>query len=212
MCPPLPTSFHRVSAVFIFRWYSHKRMGLEGRGQQPEASDWTWWDYYCHFNNIHIGFSSSFPSHFPLPSWTKLIKPSPSNHTIPLFRHQDFVNNCEKLSVWQSFETHTIDMYSHLCWCRGLSCTLLYVCMVPPLALCTYNHCQMTIARYSVHMLQGVEMWQCTQCVSCNDGDGHTGQTRSHHYTFGLHKVLNWYSFGKLCKTVVTQRRLKASN
>ena len=79
-------------------------MGLEGRGQQLEASDWTWWDYYCHFNNIHIGFSSSFPSHFPLPSWTKLIKPSPSNHTIPLFRHQDFVSNCEKLSVWQGFE------------------------------------------------------------------------------------------------------------
>ena len=49
--------------------------------------------------NIHIGFSSSFPSHFPLPSWTKLIKPY-----YPTFRHQDFMNNCEKLSVWQGFK------------------------------------------------------------------------------------------------------------
>ena len=60
--------------------------------------------------NIHIGFSSSFPSHFPPHlerRFWQLIKPSPSNHTIPLFHtysHQDFMNNCEKLSVWQGFK------------------------------------------------------------------------------------------------------------
>ena len=41
MCPPLPTSFHRVSAVFIFssRWSSHKRVGIDECDQQQVARD-----------------------------------------------------------------------------------------------------------------------------------------------------------------------------
>ena len=69
-CPPLPTSFHRVSAVFIFRWYSHKWVGPDGCGQQPGAWDtrevkktqgdaaeknWAWWDHCYFFTTINTG-------------------------------------------------------------------------------------------------------------------------------------------------------------
>ena len=38
MCPPLPTSFHRVSAVFIFR-YSDKQVGSDECDQHQGARD-----------------------------------------------------------------------------------------------------------------------------------------------------------------------------
>ena len=95
-CPPLPTSFYRVSAVLIFRWYSHNRVGLEGRDRKPGArhtwevektqgdateENWAWWDPCYHFNTINTGSLKllpllSLPSplfHSQLPLWIEIL-------------------------------------------------------------------------------------------------------------------------------------------
>ena len=78
LCPPLPTSFHRVTAVFIFscRWSSHKWVGPDECGWHQGArdtwevketwgdsaeEDWAWWGRRYLFN-------TGSPKLLPLPS------------------------------------------------------------------------------------------------------------------------------------------------
>ena len=94
-CPPLPTSFHRVSAVLIFRWYSHNWVGLEGRDRKPGAwytwkvqkvgdateENWAWWEHCYLFNTINTGSLNLLPlpslsPHLPLPLF-----PLPTPHS-----------------------------------------------------------------------------------------------------------------------------------
>ena len=103
MYPPLPTSFHRVSAVLIFRWYSHKWVGPDWCYWYQWASNnsevnqtwgdaaeenWAWWDH--HFttsNSLHKHrLSKLLPLSFPL---TPL--PSPFfPHLIPILIEERF--------------------------------------------------------------------------------------------------------------------------
>ena len=101
MCPPLPTSFHRVSAVFTFR-YSDKRVGpyecdqhqrardtweiKETRGDsakerwnscylfQQLAKNWAWWGHCYLFNT---GSLKLLPLPFPLSPLPSFPLPTP---------------------------------------------------------------------------------------------------------------------------------------
>ena len=117
-CPPLPTSFYRVSAVLIFRWYSHNRVVLEGSDWKPGAwytwkvqkaggdateENWAWWEHCYLFNTINIGSLNflTLPTYnSPLPTPHSPLTTPHSPLTTP---HSPLPTSREILTVTKTF-------------------------------------------------------------------------------------------------------------
>ena len=151
MYPPLPTSFHRVSAVLIFRWYSHNWVGPDWCYWYQWASNnsevnqtwgdaaeenWAWWDHHFTTSTVYINTGSlicylcpSLSPHSPLPS---------SPHLTPILIEERFW-----LLPKPSPSNHTTFIQITF-WMSGMNMRSVYTrhCLCPHKAAevaCTYH-------------------------------------------------------------------------